>query len=234
VGLARLPKRSVTWFARGEYDRLLLTFRDQGRVIGLPLINGGGSQHMYSPYFPVPYSTGMLEGIANETIPQLAPRFTLADGSVLMPLAYFKDVKVAEQGARTTVTYRLAQMDKLGASAPRGDARITATTRYVFERGRITRTDTFTPTAEIAVTGVDLQLASFGETPTRQGPAFRYAGTGVQTFKARGFERCDAAPTAGDRTYQTPAGPLASVVTCRIGPRTLKGPITLSWTLTYG
>jgi hypothetical protein len=33
----------VTWFARGRFDRMLLTLRDRGHVIGLPLINGGQS-----------------------------------------------------------------------------------------------------------------------------------------------------------------------------------------------
>ena len=40
--LERLPDRSTTWFARGKYDRMLLTLREGDRVIGLPLINGGG------------------------------------------------------------------------------------------------------------------------------------------------------------------------------------------------
>jgi hypothetical protein len=44
---------------------------------------------MHNPYFPVPYSAGMLSGSADATYPHLVPRFTLADGSVLMPLAWF-------------------------------------------------------------------------------------------------------------------------------------------------
>jgi hypothetical protein len=35
---------------------MLLTVRDRDHVIGLPLINGGTSQHMHNPYFPIPYS----------------------------------------------------------------------------------------------------------------------------------------------------------------------------------
>src|SRR5690606_22581522 len=39
--LKTLPRSTTTWFSRGETDRLLVTYRDGGRVIGLPLINGG-------------------------------------------------------------------------------------------------------------------------------------------------------------------------------------------------
>jgi len=233
AGLAKLPKRSVTWFARGEHDRLLLTLRDRGRVIGLPLINGGDGQHMNSPYAPIPFSPGMLEGVADGSLPLLAPQFVLADGSVLAPLAWFQDAKVVEQGARTTVTYRLSQMDRLGGRAPRPDTQLAATTRYVFEPGRITRTDTYAPAAATALSEVRLQFAGFGGVPAKDGLVFRYTGPGVRTFAAKGFEQCEAAPTDGARGYQTPAGPLVSVVTCRIGARTLNAPITLSWTLTY-
>jgi hypothetical protein len=232
--LAALPRRSVTWFARGTHDRLLLTLRDRGRVIGLPLINGGQSQHMNSPYYPIPYSPGMLEGVADQTLPQLVSQFVLADGAILAPLAYLKDAKVVERGARTEVSYRLAELDRLGEAKPRPDARLTATTTYVFEPGRITRTDTYTPAAALAVRGISLEFAGFGPTPERRDGGFRYSGPGVQSFTAKGFDRCEAASTEGARRYQTPAGPMASVVTCRIGARTLSAPLTLTWTLTYG
>jgi hypothetical protein len=79
--LDTLPARRVTWFAKGEHDRLVVTLRDKGRVIGLPIINGGKSQHEHTPYYPIPFSPGMLAGVADGEFPQLLPRVTLADGS---------------------------------------------------------------------------------------------------------------------------------------------------------
>ena len=231
AALARLPARSVTWFARGEYDRLLLTVRDRRRVIGLPLISGGTSQHMNSPYFPIPYSPGLLSGVADEPTPQLVARFTLADGAVLMPLVYFKDARVTETAGRTTVSYRLAQMDRLGEESPRPDARLSAATTYTLEPGRIVRRDVFTPRGNLDLKDVTLQFASYSDLPASRGPAFRYTGAGVQTFTTQGFESCAVA--GGDPAYRTPTGAFASVVTCRIGPRTLRRPLTLTWTLTY-
>ena len=45
---------------------------------------------MHNPYFPIPFSRGMLEGVADGTKPLLVPQFTLTDGAVLMPLAFIQ------------------------------------------------------------------------------------------------------------------------------------------------
>ena len=100
---------------------MLLTLRAGGRVIGLPLVNGGHSQHMNVPYFPIPFSPGMLDGVADGTEPFLLPRFELDDGSVLMPLAYFRDIAVSTAGQRTQVRYRQTESGSHGQ--PRTGAR---------------------------------------------------------------------------------------------------------------
>jgi hypothetical protein len=227
------PKRTVTWFARGKYDRLLLTLRDRGHVIGLPLINGGASQHMNSPYYPIPYANGMVSAVADEAIPQLLPRFTLADGTVLAPLAYFRDVAVTTKGAATVVTYRQSEVDRLGAPDPKPDDRISVATTYVLAPGRITRTDIVTPKGQVALQGFDMEFAAYGETPVAAKSGFRYGGGAVTSFTAVGFDHCVARPTDGDKTYRTPTGAFRSVVGCASGPRLLAGPLKLSWTLTY-
>ncbi len=232
-GLDRLPTRAVTWFAKGDHDRVLVTLRDRGRVIGLPLINGGTSQHMNSPYAPIPYSPGMLEGVADGVAPLLVPHITLADGAVLAPLAYIADVKVAEGKGRTGVAYRATAMDRLGDRKPRPDARLTAETRYEFAPGKITRIDTYRPAAPLALAGIALQFAAFDEPPAKRGAMFRYAGPGVRTFAAKGFDACDARATNGDPAFRAPEQAMRSVVTCRIGARTVSAPFELSWTLTY-
>ena len=233
AGLAALPTRTLTWFARGDYDRLLVTLRDQGRVIGLPLINGGATQHMNSPYYPIPFANGMLSAVPDQTFPQLLPMFRLADGSRLAPLAYIRDVKVTSNGQRTTITYHQAELDRLGDESPKPDNRLRLETTYVFEPGRITRTDTVTPQGSVATAGIELEFAGYGAAPSREGRGFRYAGGAVAAFSATGYERCDAQPLDQDRAYQTPTGAFRSVVRCEIGPQTLDRPITLRWSLSY-
>jgi hypothetical protein len=233
AALASLPQRSVTWFARGEYDRLLLTWREGDRVISLPLINGGESQHMHSPYFPIPYANGMLSGVADDENPLLIPRFALADGTTLMPLAYFRDVKVEQGGGRTVVTYRQTEMDRMGQDAPVPDDRIALKTTYTYERGLITRADVYTPTRKLAVKGIDLAFGSFSSNPTTHGLTTRFANGAVQEFSVKGLDRCESAPAAGDKHYQSPNGPMASKVTCTRGTFDFERPLTLSWRLRY-
>ena len=98
---------------------------------------------MHSPYFPIPFSNGLVSGVADATEPLLVPRFELADGTVLMPLAYFRDVKVEQSGPRTTVSWRQTEMDRMGSRDAVSDGRLQVETRYVFEPGVITRTDTY-------------------------------------------------------------------------------------------
>jgi hypothetical protein len=230
--LDTLPKRRVTWFARGEHDRLVVTLRDRGRVIGLPIINGGKSQHENTPYYPIPFSPGLLAGVADGEFPQLLPRLTLADASRLTPLAYARNVKVSEQGARTIVTYEQTQLDKLGTNAPIADDRFSVTTTYVLEPGKISRTDVFTPKGRQPIKAVDLSFASFSSAPVTKGGATTYGQGDVRSFKVTGLS-CKSRPLADEEAYRTPTGAFQSLTECAGGGRTLSNPLTVTWTLTY-
>jgi len=230
--LETLLRSSHIYFARGEHDRALVTLRDRGHVIGLPLINGGRGQHMNNPYFPVPYSTGLLSGSADATYPQLVPRFTLADGTVLMPLAWFKDIEVRHEPGRTTVTYRLDEMDGMGEEAPHKDGRIRARTRYVFTPGRIERQDEYSFAPELAG-AVEMEFASFSRSPADAGASAVTFGQGeVRSFAASGFDGCRGEPVAA-APYQAPSGPLHSRVVCRSAQRPLGSSLSLNWVITY-
>ncbi len=234
AALARLPKQTVTWFARGAYDRLLLTVRDRGRIIGLPLVNGASGQHMHSPYFPVPFSPGMLAGVPDGSAPLLIPRFTLADGSVLEPLAYFKDVKLKTKGNTTILTYRQPQMDRIGGNDPMPDDRLAVSVTYVLSPGRITRTDVYRPKAKLPIQNVAMEFATYSKAYGRKGHVKTFArGGAVRSFAARGYKTCKVASVNGDQDYQTPTGPFLNRVVCSRGSVVLSAPITFSWTLTY-
>lgn len=231
--LERLPKRAVTWFARGKYDRLLLTLRDRGRIISLPLINGGVGQHMNTPYFPIPFSPGMLAGIPDSREPLLLPRFDLEDGTALMPLAYFRDVNVKESGRRTQVSYRQDELDRMGGKGPVPDDRISVSTTYVFEPGSITRTDVYTAGKPVALKGIAMALGSYSAGPATTGLTTRFSTGRLREFQVSGFDACQSGPVTGDPHFQTPTGPLASKVICTRGALTMERPITISWKLRY-
>jgi hypothetical protein len=230
--LKALPAATTTWFTRGEYDRALLTRRDLGRVISLPVINGGPGQHMHNPYFPVPFSPGMLSGSADAAYPHLLPRITLADGAALAPLAFFRDVRFDTRGRRTVASWRQTELDRLGGPAPVKDDRLGVTTRYVFEPGRITRTDVYTPKAPVALKSIDLEFGSYSSAGSARDGDVRFGEGAVRSFTVKGLDGCSVAPVAA-HPYRTPVGPLASRVVCKGAPRVLSRPLTVSWTLTY-
>ena len=135
--LERLPKRSTTWFSCGKYDRACCSpCAKVGRVFGLPLVNGGVSQHMHVPYFPIPFSPGMLDGVADETEPFLLPRFELEDG----PVPHAARVLSRRRSQRTGAAPRSAAIARQSwiawvGMAPKPDDRVAVTTTYVFEPG---------------------------------------------------------------------------------------------------
>jgi hypothetical protein len=209
-----------------------VTIRDRGRVIGLPIINGADGQHMNSPYFPIPYSAGMLQGAADAPFPQLVPRITLADGSVLMPLAWFKDVRVARRGATTIVSWRQDSLDLMGGEDAAKDRRASIVTRYTLEPGRITRSDTLTFAPGIRIRDIALEFATFSAAPRAIGEsAFRFGEGEVTGFAATGLGQCRSGE--GGPAYRAPTGAFRSVLRCLRASTSPDRPLQLGWTLTY-
>lgn len=210
--LEQLPTSTTTWFSRGAHDRLLVTYRDGSRVIGLPLINGGATQHMNTPYFPIPFSPGVLAGSPDQTYPQLVPRLTLDDGTVLMPLAYFEDAEVRSDGDRTVVSYRQSMMDRMGQAEPLPDGRVRIETRYVLEPGRITRSDRVSPQDGARISKVELVFATFSDAPAPADDTIRFGQGEVERFSWSGLECQPSAPLP--KVHATPVGAHNSVVQC--------------------
>jgi hypothetical protein len=231
--LEELPRQSVTWFARGEYDRMLLTRRDGEHIIGLPLINGGASQHMHSPYFPIPFSRGMLSGVADGVRPLLVPEFTLGDGSRVMALAFIRDVAVVSHGRRTQVTYRQAELDRMGGEAPVADDRLSVKTTYVFEPTRITRTDVYTPRGALELQGVELDFGSFSQLARAAGRRTEFKQGAVTSFEVSGLDGCEARAIENDPDFESDEGPMLAKVVCQSGGKTVRGPFTIGWSLTF-
>ena len=231
--LERRPIREVTWFARGVYDRALITRRDGGHVIGLPLINGGATQHMHHPYFPIPFSRGMLEGVPDGTAPVLVPRFTLKDGAQLMPLAFIRDVKVSDVGSVTTVTYRQNELDRLGGNAPVADDRLAVMTSYTLEPNRIVRKDTFTAKTPLEVTSIRLEFASFSRDPQQNGATTSFRAGAVTSFSVEGLDSCTSRVLDREHDYESDTGPMLSLVTCTSGAGLFDRARTITWVIAY-
>lgn len=226
--LGTLPKSTTTWFSKGAYDRLLVTYRDGDRVIGLPIINGGPGQHMNTPYFPIPFSPGVLAGSPDQSYAQLLPRITLSDGSVLSPTSFFKNVDVQTEPRRTVVTWT-QEASRLGGNDALADARVTFRTRYVIQDGEISRADNIIVHQGARISSVALDFASFSTNPTKVGNDVSYAVGEVASFSAVGLD-CGIASPADE--HRTPTGPLRSLVQCR-NDAPADGPLAIGWTLRF-
>lgn len=229
VWLGQLPRSTTTWFARGQNDRVLITYRDGARLIGLPLINGGPTQHMNTPYFPIPYSPGLLAGAADETYPQLVPRLTFNDGAVLMPLNWFEDVEVTETGPVTEVAYRQDTLDRMGETAPVPDERASVQTLYRLAPNAITRTDRVVLDADAGPAVIDLEFPTFSRMPTRVGDGFRFAAGEVAAFETSGLD-CVIVDTVDPAIYASPVGAFRTVIRCRAE---IEGEATIGWRIEF-
>jgi hypothetical protein len=229
------PRFSTTWFARGDYDRALAIYRDKTHVFSLAMINGGDSQFDNSPYYPLPFASGIVAGTPDSGAEhaQLLPKFTLADGSQLLPVSYIKDIRSESKGNTARVSYRQDALAKLGKKGPAKDERIKLETTYTFEPGIITRTDTYTPSAPLQVARASLEFASYSDAPALQGKTVRFGQGDVSAFEVSGLDACTVEATHGVDPYRAPEGPMASHVSCASTDFRFERPLTIKWTLRY-
>ena len=233
ASLARLPRFTTTWFAKGEYDRALITFRDGLRVISLPIINGGESQHAHNPYFSIPFSNGLVQGAADADWPQLIPRFTLADGSVLIPAAFQRNIHTDAQGSALIVSWQQQELDRLGEPSPIKDARLAVDTTYTMDSGLITRTDRYTPACPLDVASIRLEFASFSEHARLQGNTVLFDDGAAASFSLEGLPECHLDPIDEDPDYRAPMGQLRTRVRYEARHLHLNGAFTILWVLHY-
>jgi hypothetical protein len=176
-----------------------------------------------------------VSGIADSGAahPQLLPKFRLADGSELIPTAFMKDIRTAQDGKGYRVSWHQDALSRLGKNVPVKDTRITVDTEYRLEHGAITRTDTYRAAAPVDVAGLSFEFASFSDGASVDGNTVRFKDGAVRSFAVSGLQACQAAPTAGSELYRAPYGPMATIVSCQSGAFTLQKPLTITWTMRY-
>ncbi len=229
------PKFSLTRFAMGDYERALAVYRDKGNVFSLNMVNGGPSQHDNSPYYALPFATGIIAGTADSGAAhaQLLPKFKLADGSELIGAAYIKDINDKRDGKRHLVRYHQDALDKLGGNAPVRDERMTLTTEYSFEPGAVTRTDTYTPKAPLQVDTLSLDFASFSSGASVKGSKVSFKEGKVTAFEVSGLKACTAVATEGKEPFRTNYGPMSTQVHCESNQFVMDKPMVVKWRIQY-
>jgi hypothetical protein len=231
-----LPRTTFTRFNAGEPQRALITVIDGDHLFGLPFINGGSGQHMNSPYFPIPFSSNLISGIADASMPQLTPRFVLKDGSVLQSLAYYTDIHAAKQGDAYVVTAVLPAMDRMGDAKPIADKRIQGVTQYSFKHGRIEREDHYMPARGLPPARLEIEFANYGVAKRvwREDANWlvEFDGPVLKRFRVSGFEQCRMLDTLSAE-YATPTGAFSSVVQCFTVEQALDRPLKIGWQIEY-
>jgi len=232
--LRKRPAFELTWFARGRYDRALALVRDGTTVFSLLMVNGGSGQHANSPYYPLPFAPGLVEGTPDSgpARAQLLPRLELDDGSTLLPTAFIEDIRTDQDGAARRVSFHQDELARVGERRPQPDGRVAVETSYRFEPGRIVRTDRFVPRAPLHLRRLSLDFASFSEDARPDGAtAFRFGAGRAQSFAVAGAGDCQALPADADD--RAPEGPMRSRLHCERRDFDLREPLTVTWTLSY-
>ncbi|KAF7599728.1 MAG: hypothetical protein CGU28_04865 [Candidatus Dactylopiibacterium carminicum] len=233
AALAELPRHALTWFARGEHDRTLITCRDGTHVISLPLISGGSGYHSQNPYFSIPFADGLIQAAPDTGWPQLLPRLLLADGSELIPAAFQQDLQIEQQGEQLLVRFHQAALDRLGGTEPQADTRVRVSTTYRFAPGEITREDCFTPQEPLQGARLSIEFGSFSRLPQCEGCEVRFAEGLVNEIAFEGAEQLQVADISTDPDYHTPTGPLLTRVRAETGELPAAGPWRLRWHMRY-
>jgi hypothetical protein len=235
VWLLQQPRFTTTWYSKGEYERALITFRDKltDNVFSLNIVNGASGQHRNNPYYPIPYSTHLIQGSADATFPQLVPLFTLEDGTQLMPLSFIKGITTERHGNALNVKYHMTEVDRLGASTPTKDDRMKVDTTYRLDTGVITRTETYTPTTPLAVKSITMEFASFSGDVEAKGNTIYFRKGDVYAFNVTGLSACKVDSVEADPVYRSPMKQMKTRVTCTTEQIQLDKPLTIRWTMRY-
>jgi hypothetical protein len=202
------------------------------------MVNGGPSQHANSPYYPLPFSNALVAGISDSGYqhPQLLPKFTLADGSELIPTAFIKNIQTKgsdKNDKQFVVSYQQDALTLLGKNRPVKDSRISLKTKYLFEPGKITRVDEYTAQAPVEVADLSLSFASFSNDAAVQGNRVTFRSGGVTKFSVDGIDQCTARDTNGAHEFKSPTGPMRTHVLCKKTNFTFNQALTIRWEIHY-
>ncbi len=131
------------------------------------------------------------------------------------------------------MTYRQSQMDRMGGAAPVGDDRMSVTTTYIMEPNRLTRQDVFVPKQPLDISAIRMEFASFSTNAKISDNTTAFGDGAVTSFRMTGLDSCQARALNREHDYESDTGPMTSLVVCSSGPSTLKGPLTITWSIAY-
>jgi hypothetical protein len=110
-----------------------------------------------------------------------------------------------------------------------GDARTT----YTLEPNHLSRTDVFVPKQPLDITAIRMEFAGFSTNATTSDNTTVFGSGVVTSFQVRGLDTCQARTLERDHDYESDTGAMTSLVICSSGSSTVKGPLTITWSISY-
>lgn len=231
--LCRLASCTYMPFAEGEFARGLVIVRDRYHVWSLPFVNGSKGYYDKDAYMPVPFQNMVLQGVPGCSHKQLVPQLILEEGTVLMPLSYFKTITVDRREDCVRVRCCMNSLCRMDESGPQEEKGFSAESSYTFEHGRIRREDQIRITGTQKVKKVRLVLLTYSEQPQILEREVRFGKGILSSMKAEGYESCMTLPASDDGSYNTPHGRLNTEVIWEGTAAFEEGVLKLGWTIGY-
>lgn len=209
--LDQRKKFTLTRFSENKFSYALLTVRDGAFQFNLPLVNGDSYCHE-TPYYPIPFSQRLIQGVPGEYFPQLTPQICFDDGTVLMPLAWFKNISMNENSKGCTLEWRNIFLNGIGKNSKLNNPKFSRT-KYSFEEGFISRIDKINiPETEENIV-IKMMFACFSRKPEVNENSVKFGEGHIFEFNAEGFDEIEAMPS--DERYHSPEGPTFTVITMK-------------------
>jgi hypothetical protein len=76
-------------------------------------------------------------------------------------------------------------------------------------------------------------LASFSTNATTSENTIAFGNGSVTSFRLEGLDSCQARVLNRERDYESDTGAMTSLVTCASGSSTMRGPLTIAWSIAY-
>ena len=227
--LTRLPKTTLTWFAQ---RRVRPRAADPSRRS--PRVQPADGERrpdvsLQERLFSHPVLARACGGSPNAAYPQLLPKFSIADGAELMPLAFIRGIELTSDGVR----YRQDGLDRVGTNTPVKDDRMGVDVQYEFAPGSIRRVDTYLPSAPLDVKQISLEFGSFSEAARVNGTRITFGSGEVSELNVEGLQSCQAESSIASDVYRAPHGAMKTRVSCASTSVKLQQPFTIAWTLKY-
>ena len=91
----------------------------------------------------------------------------------------------------------------------------------------------FVPRQALDVTAIRMEFAGFSTNANISNNTTVFGNGTVTSFQVNGLDTCEARALDRDHDYESDTGPMTSLVVCSSGSSTVKGPLTITWSISY-